>query len=80
MPRIAQSRISQSDQARYRPSSNPLGQTDNPVRTFAPPVGPAMNMFLRCPLPPIVVYPDSLRQYERHGAVPQMRVPAPDIL
>lgn len=73
--------MSQQNQGGYRPSSMPLGQMAlPPASTFAPPVGPAMNMFLRCPLPPIVVYPDSLRQYERHGAVPQMRVPAPDIL
>ena len=34
-----------------------------------------MNVYLRCPVPQVGnVSPDTLRQFDRHGAIPQFRV------
>lgn len=38
---------------------------------------PVYNPYIRCPLPPISVTPDSLRQYYVGGQVPQFRVLTP---
>lgn len=38
---------------------------------------PGLNAFLRCPMPPITVTPDTLRQFYRGGQVPQARVLTP---
>jgi hypothetical protein len=38
------------------------------------------NPFLRCPLPPISVTPDSLRQFYQGGLVPQDRIMTPSTL
>ena len=38
---------------------------------------PTLNPFLRCPLPPIAVTPDSLRQYYSGGQIPQFRILTP---
>lgn len=38
---------------------------------------PVYNPYIRCPLPPISVTPDSLRQYYVNGQVPQFRVLTP---
>lgn len=43
---------------------------------------PGLNAMMRCPLPPVSVSPDSLRQYYRGGQLPQTRVmsPPPNII
>ena len=53
-----------------------------PLTTPAqPPTFPqAPNQFLRCPLPPTAITPDSLRQFYRTGEIPQARVMTPTIL
>jgi hypothetical protein len=38
---------------------------------------PTKNPFLRCPMPPVAVTPDSLRQYYIGGQVPQFRILTP---
>lgn len=38
---------------------------------------PVFNTFLRCPLPPVAVTPDSLRQYYRGSLIPQNRLMTP---
>jgi hypothetical protein len=38
---------------------------------------PRFNPMIRCPLPPMQVSPDNLRQFYLGGAVPQMRILAP---
>lgn len=38
---------------------------------------PGLSMFLRCPMPPISVTPDTLRQFYRGGQIPQHRVVTP---
>jgi hypothetical protein len=40
---------------------------------------PGPNPFLRCPLPPVVVTPDSLRQFYRDGMIPQSRIITPSL-
>jgi hypothetical protein len=42
-----------------------------------PDLQPKFNPMLRCPLPPVSVTPDSLRQFYLGGVVPQMRVFTP---
>jgi hypothetical protein len=48
---------------------------------FQPPVElelqPRLNTMLRCPIPPVAVTPDSLRQFYQGGVIPQMRVLTP---
>jgi hypothetical protein len=46
---------------------------------FPPPIvgQPTINPFLRCPMPPVAVTPDSLRQYYSGGQIPQFRVLTP---
>jgi hypothetical protein len=39
---------------------------------------PTKNPFLRCPMPPVTVTPDSLRQYYIGGQVPQFRILTPN--
>jgi hypothetical protein len=39
---------------------------------------PTKNPFLRCPMPPVAVTPDSLRQYYVGGQVPQFRILTPN--
>lgn len=38
---------------------------------------PGLNPMMKCPLPPVTVSPDSLRQYYRGGILPQIRVLSP---
>jgi hypothetical protein len=38
---------------------------------------PSLNSMMKCPLPPVSVSPDSLRQYYRGGQLPQTRVLSP---
>lgn len=38
---------------------------------------PRMNPFVRCPIPPVSVSPDSLRQFYLGGKIPQMRLMTP---
>ena len=63
-----------ADTGHYIPSPKPGVQ-------YAPPVGidlqPVRNPMLRCPIPPISVTPDSLRQFDIGCKVPQMRLLTP---
>lgn len=38
---------------------------------------PTKNPFLRCPMPPVAITPDSLRQYYTGGQIPQFRILTP---
>jgi hypothetical protein len=62
----------QSDLSGYEP----VDMSNVNVRPLLPsPIEgqPTLNPYLRCPLPPISVTPDSLRQYYSGGQIPQFR-------
>jgi hypothetical protein len=66
-----------ADTSRYEPVDTAVGIGG---RAGFPPViegQPTLNPFLRCPMPPISVTPDSLRQYYSGGQIPQFRVLTP---
>jgi hypothetical protein len=64
----------QADLSGYEPVTRASGLSGFP----SPPEGqPTLNPFLRCPLPPIAVTPDSLRQYYSGGQIPQFRILTP---
>lgn len=48
--------------------------------TQPPQFPPAPHPYLRCPLPPVSVTPDSLRQFYKGGEVPQARILTPSPL
>lgn len=52
----------------------------NPTVPFVPTkasLEPVFSSLLRCPLPPVAITPDSLRQFYRGGTVPQHRILTP---
>lgn len=71
MPSLTQAQ--QTDLSGYEPVE-PKGQKAMPPMVDFQPV---YNPYIRCPLPPISVTPDSLRQYYVGGQVPQFRVLTP---
>jgi hypothetical protein len=58
----------------YEPIEEPMRGIGLPPQTEGQ---PTINPFLRCPMPPVGVTPDSLRQYYVRGQVPQFRILTP---
>lgn len=63
----------QTDLSNYEPVAPKAMNALPPMTDFQP----VYNPYIRCPLPPISVTPDSLRQYYVGGQVPQFRVLTP---
>jgi hypothetical protein len=63
-----------ADTSRYQSVEIPVGGTNLPPLNEGQ---PTINPYLRCPLPPISVTPDSLRQYYVGGQIPQFRILTP---
>jgi len=58
----------------YEPVEKPLVGVGLPPQVEGQ---PTINPFLRCPMPPVGITPDSLRQYYVKGQVPQFRILTP---
>jgi hypothetical protein len=73
MPTLDQAQSTNIDMSGYSPV-----QSTNPINTGSIPsvdLEPGRNVYLRCPIPPIwSSTPDTLRQFYRSGAVPQIRL------
>lgn len=62
----------------YEHIQAPSQTPGNPAQP--PEYPPATNPYLRCPLPPVNVTPDSLRQFYKGGEIPQARILTPSSL
>lgn len=70
-----------SQMIRQMPGGYERVQEQSPPSPAQPPVFPQQpNQYLRCPLPPVAITPDSLRQFYHGGEVPQARVLTPTTL
>lgn len=74
VPSLAQSR-QRLDPEKWMPAERPTPPGAGPQS-----LEPVFNQFLRCPLPPVAVTPDSLRQYYRGSLIPQNRLMTPSNL
>jgi hypothetical protein len=69
------------DLSNYRPAAQPSSPRVAPVAPPSPYKEPGLNVFLRCPLPPVwQATPDSLRQYYQNNLIPQTRLFNPPAL